>query len=204
MKRHIGPAATVLHEIVSDLVHIDVRIIEPAPDRKFTVLYTTGMADLPMAVPKEYEGAARAELMIALPPDWKLAQQDLEDENWYWPIRGLKVLARLPHDYGTWLGHGHTVPNGDPPTPYAASVPFSCAMVTPPLLLPPKAHTVLPSNGEKIEVLSVVWLHPGEVVLKLNKGAEALYERFDRAGVSEQVDVARADVSKRRRFLGLF
>jgi len=41
-----------------------------------------------MTVPEGYDGASRAELMIALPPGWKLAHEDLKDENWYWTIRG--------------------------------------------------------------------------------------------------------------------
>ncbi len=47
-----------------------------------------------------------AELMIDLPPEW-LVQDD--DENNYWPIRWLKILARLPIDSDTWLGYGHTI-----------------------------------------------------------------------------------------------
>ena len=38
----------------------------------------------------------RAELAIALPADWKLDQESMKDEKWYWPIRLLKSLARLP------------------------------------------------------------------------------------------------------------
>ena len=35
---------------------------------------------------------------MSLPPDWKLGQ---EGEEWYWPIRWLKILARLPiHEAG--------------------------------------------------------------------------------------------------------
>ena len=71
-------------------------------------------------VPEDAGAETRAELMIALPAEWKLADSQLEDERWYWPIRNLKALARLPHEYETWLGFGHTVPNGDPPEPYAA------------------------------------------------------------------------------------
>ena len=29
----------------------------------------------------------RAELAIALPADWKLDQESMKDEKWYWPIR---------------------------------------------------------------------------------------------------------------------
>ena len=28
----------------------------------------------------------RAELAIALPADWKLVQESMQDERWYWPI----------------------------------------------------------------------------------------------------------------------
>ena len=51
----------------------------------------------------------RAELAIALPPDWKLDEGSMKDERWYWPFRLLKVLARLPISSDTWLGFGHTM-----------------------------------------------------------------------------------------------
>ena len=38
----------------------------------------------------------RAELVIALPPDWKLDGESMKEERRYWPIGLLKVLARLP------------------------------------------------------------------------------------------------------------
>ena len=36
----------------------------------------------------------RAELAIALPADWKLDQESMKDERWYWPIRLLKGAMR--------------------------------------------------------------------------------------------------------------
>ena len=30
----------------------------------------------------------------------------MKDEKWYWPIRLLKSLARLPINCDSWLGHG--------------------------------------------------------------------------------------------------
>ena len=33
----------------------------------------------------------------------------MKDEKWYWPIRLLKSLARLPIASDTWLGFGHTL-----------------------------------------------------------------------------------------------
>lgn len=43
----------------------------------------------------------RAELAICLPPDWNLNSGDECD---YWPIRWLKMLARLPIEEKSWLG----------------------------------------------------------------------------------------------------
>ncbi|MDG4772986.1 hypothetical protein [Solwaraspora sp. WMMD792] len=40
-------------------------------------------------------------------------------------------MARLPHEYSTWIGDWHSVPNGDPPQPYAAGTPFAGVVVTP-------------------------------------------------------------------------
>src|SRR6185436_4391680 len=70
--RHIGPIEMVWHEILSDLVHIDVHQIAPTADRPFWTLVTTGMSDVAMAAPEGCEDWAFAELMICLPKDWKM------------------------------------------------------------------------------------------------------------------------------------
>jgi len=49
--RHFGPIATVWHEVVSDLVHIDVHVVEPSAERPSFTLVTSGMSDGPMTVP---------------------------------------------------------------------------------------------------------------------------------------------------------
>jgi len=53
-------------------------------------------------------------------------------------------------------------------------------------------------------MLSVVWLHPGEVVLELDKGSDALFDRLGKVEATELVDLMRRDVSRRKKFLGLF
>lgn len=67
-----------------------------------------------------------AELVISLPPFWPLDEQSWRDERHYWPVRLLKTLGRLPHEYDTWLGVGHTIPNGDPRSRMRAA--RSCAV----------------------------------------------------------------------------
>lgn len=115
--KHVGPAETVLHEIISSRVHLDVHIVRPNAQWQHILLYTTGMSDLPMTVPEGAEEFRFAELAMVLPSNWPLSDAKFKDERNYWPVRWLKTLARFPHDYDTWLSYGHTMPNGDPPEP---------------------------------------------------------------------------------------
>ena len=92
-----GAFENVFHEIVSPDIHVDICVIPPNDDRNYYTLVTMGMGAHRMNVPKElaeYE-LERAELLVALPPDWKLDQESMADETWYWPVRMLKSIARL-------------------------------------------------------------------------------------------------------------
>ncbi len=202
IERHLGPVETVFHEVVSDAVHIDVHWVKPTPQFPFARLITSGMSDLPMSVPEDSGLPQHLELMIALPGDWRFEMSAFEDERWYWPIRLLKTLARLPHKYGTWLGWGHTIPNGDPAEPYADDVRFTGAILLPPVTAPEEV-LVLPIDAHKtIAFLAVYPLFAEEMDLKLRQGTDALLEGFERHGVSDIVHPRRKNVAKKR--FGLF
>ena len=202
LARHGLEASSVFHEIVSDLVHLDVHVCAPTEERPFVTLFTTGMADRSMTVPQDCGEWALAELMLCLPADWPLEEHALDTEAHYWPVRLLKSLARLPHAYETWLGPGHTVPNGDPPEPYAPETEMCCALVAPPVTLPPEALR-FESNQGPVNIHAVIPLHEREMHLKLEKGTDALYDGFDAAGVSEILDPRREPVTRRKIF-GIF
>ncbi len=131
IEEHVGEIEMVFHELISDLVHVDVHWIKATPQRPFHVLVTTGMSDLPMTVPKGAEAHRYAELAIALPADWNMNEADWQDEDHYWPIRWLKMLARFPHEYETWLAVPHTVPNGDPAERFAPSTALCGWLISP-------------------------------------------------------------------------
>lgn len=52
IEKHIGPIDNVWHELISDLVHLDVHQVAPTPDRPWWTLATSGMSDIPMSVPE--------------------------------------------------------------------------------------------------------------------------------------------------------
>lgn len=202
IESHLGKVETVFHEIVSDTVHIDVHFVKPTDDFPFVRLVTSGMSDLPMTVPDGAESSRYAELMVTLPGDWRLDQKSFEDENWYWPVRLLKGLARLPHKYRTWLGFGHSVPNGDPPEPYASRTGLCGAIVLPPVTVPEGFHRLRINEEKEITFYAAVPLYAEEMNFKLRSGTDKLLDKFDRADVSDIIDPVRRNVARKR--FGIF
>lgn len=203
LERFLGKEQLVWHELVSDLVHIDVHQFAPRAGRECTVLVTSGMSDRAMAAPEDHPEWRHAEVLICLPPSWSLDEESLKDERHYWPIRLLKGIARFPHEYATWLGWGHTVPNGDPPEPFAPGVPFSSVLLEFPLSFPKEFFSLRVNPEKEIRFFSLIPLHDDELRLKMTKGVEALEDLFDAKGITDVLDPKRPSVA-RRKWLGVF
>lgn len=202
IKQHLGEIAWVFHEIVSDTVHIDVFFIKPTEDCPLVRLVTSGMSDLPMSVPDGTDSPKFVELVMLLPPDWKLDQESFKNEGWYWPIRLMKYLARLPHKHSTWLGWGHTIPHGDPAEPYAPNTKLCGAIILPSITVPEDFCTLRINDDKTIHFLAVVPLFLEEMELKLREGANALIDRLGDKDVTDVVDLSRPNTCKKR--FGLF
>jgi hypothetical protein len=196
VEKHVGPVSMVYHEIISDLVHVDIHVVEPSEERPFYMLVTSGMSDMPMNVPKGLEAFRYAELMLCLPPDWKLGRRDLEREENYWPIRWLKRMARFPHEYDTYLFAGHTVPNGDPPKPFASNTKLCCMLVWMPVMVrdPRSFFELKMSEGKMVYFFSLIPIYKEEMNFKLRNGLDPLINLFVKHGVSELVDIFRRNV----------
>lgn len=196
---HLGPSWVVWHELASDLVHLDVYMWRPTPERPMFTFATVGMSDRRMTVPRKAlkSGAADlAELVVCLPPDWPIPPEGATQavpwvDDAYMPIWSLKMLARLPHEYETWLGFGHSIPNGDPPEPLAAGTEL-CGWVLLPLTTLPTTFHELQSSAGRVEFYGIVALTPDELERKLAQGVESLYDSFDANNVSELLDLGRA------------
>ena len=69
--RWFGEYPTVLHEVFSPDIHVDICIIPPSPERNWVTLVTEGLGAHRMHVPEDPESAplARAELLLCLPPE---------------------------------------------------------------------------------------------------------------------------------------
>ncbi|HEX2207528.1 MAG TPA: suppressor of fused domain protein [Longimicrobium sp.] len=200
VERHVGPVEQVFHEIVSPTIHVDIHWVAPSRERPWHTLVTSGMSERPMNVPPEATEWAYAELMVALPASWPLTMEAFDDEANYWPLRWLKILARFPHEYQTWLGFGHTIPNGDPPEPFAPSTRLSGMMLVPPLRYPEEFWRLDLAPEKKINFWCLLPLYAEEMDLKLRKGADALIDLFEQADVNEVLNPSRPNVAATRRW----
>ncbi|WBC05635.1 suppressor of fused domain protein [Micromonospora sp. WMMA1976] len=191
IEEHFGPVEFVYHEIASHLVGVHVHVVAPTEERPYRTLITSGISELPMTVPEGHDISPYAELMLSLPADWPLTDAAGFGDETGWPLRILKQVARLPHEYGTWIGEWHSVPNGDPAQPYATDTPFAGVVVTPMLRVPPEARTIDVDGGIRIVLLALIPLHPEEIAVKVERGTDALIEVLDRGRITELLDPRR-------------
>ena len=189
-----GRETTVFHEIISDLVHIDVNVMKPGKDDDCYVIFTTGMSDLPMTLPdsiKERDDLKYAELFMFLPLSWHpgeayaiSTQLPYED---HWPIEAIKFLARFPHEYKTWLGTGHTIPNGQNYEPFLDGSEMSCFM----LLDMGDDYKIEMEDGTVINTYMVAPITRAETEYKLEHGMSALIDKFAEQDVQLVIDMYR-------------
>ncbi len=196
IQRTLGKVRMVFHEKVSPDLHIDVYCVRTRLNgRNMNVLVTCGMSEKPMNVPKELNELKYAELAIILPGDWKLSEEGFKDENNYWPVRQLKAVARVPIEFDTWIGYGHTVPNGDPPKPFSKNVGFSTMIVLPSITLPKTFMTMMTAK-KVVHFYVLVPLYQEETDYKLRNGASALLQKFNKYGIADIVDIERRNSCK--------
>ena len=194
IQQYFGKFENVFHEIVSPDIHVDICIVPPTEERDYYTLVTMGMGAHRMNVPEELAEykLERAELAIALPADWKLDQESMKDEKWYWPIRLLKTLARLPIASDTWLGFGHTMDNEED---FAKDTKLCAAILTGPQGTQDGSEVCPLPGGEEVNFYQVIPLYADELDYKLEHDADALLNKM--RGISFVVNPTRQNAITR-------
>ena len=178
IQQYFGEFENVFHELSSPDIHVDICVVPPSKERNYYTLVTMGMGAHRMNVPEELAEykLERAELAIALPGNWKLKHEDLKNERWYWPIRLLKTLARLPIASDTWLGFGHTMDNEED---FAKGTKLCAAMLTGPQDTEDGSEVCILPSGEEVNFYQVIPLYREELEYKMEHDADALLDKMD-------------------------
>jgi Suppressor of fused protein (SUFU) len=155
-------------EAISLVPRVDVHTYyrQGANGDNVCALVTAGMSDIAMHTPAGAE-ARRVELIFYC--STPIAEY----------VETLRWLAHFPHDQKTWVGSGHTIPNGSPPAPFWGSSVLDTILLLPPLV---KRDRTLPDEltlgGDPVHFLWVVPLTTAECNLKLEQGANAILNLF--------------------------
>ncbi|RKW08379.1 MAG: 1,3-beta-glucan synthase regulator [Capnocytophaga sp.] len=189
IKENFGQFDEVFHELVSDDIHCDIYIVKPTPERNYYTLITGGMGAYQMNIPEGFSGSPFAEMVINLPPDWNVKSEAEKD---YWPMRWLKILARLPIEQDTFLAWGHTVPTGEP----LEGTLFTCMLLLGTDDKKDEEAIVKLPTGKEVYFYTVVPLYEQEMLYKLENDTTALLELFSEKDIPYPpvVDVNRPNV----------
>ena len=193
VERHIGEISSVYHELSGDNHHLDILIVNPSEVNPFYSVVTCGMSNLPRRMPEGYEEFAHAELMFCLPADWPMNNLNPKDLDTFWPIGWLRYLGLFPHRYNTWLGWGHTIPNGDPPAPLASNTRLSGMLIASPILFEENFRVIDRGRELPITILSVLPIYPEEMDFKLKFGTDSLLEKFNTIQMNELIQISRVN-----------
>ena len=191
IEEYFGKFHNVFHEMISPDIHVDIAIIPPDKGRDFYTLVTMGMGAYKMNIPdglKEYR-LERAELMVTLPSDWEINNNA---EEWYWPLRWLKILARFPLEENTWLGWGHTIPNGEP---FVENTDLSGILLLNPYSDDERAGSMALPNGETVNFYQMFPVYDEEMEFKRANNAEVLLDLFG-DDFSHIVDINRENMKE--------
>lgn len=195
IEKHVGPVSWVIHELISDQVHLDIHIVAPTPERNFYTLITSGMSDQPMP-DDQGDNCYFSELMLALPPTWPLDEESLDNEDNYWPIRWLSFLARFPHKYNAFLWDGHTIPNGEEPTNFSENTNFCGWAIGLPRTVSDDSIFLNATEEKTIVFFAIYPLYNDEIVYKLEEGFENLYALFEEHNITELIELNRINVAQ--------
>lgn len=176
-----GRESINIQEIISDITHIDITVMEGTEEQPFKILYSTGMSSMPMTLPDEFpdeskELYCRAELMMFLPRDWQITEESAKDQNNYWPVTLMKQLARFPHMYNTWLSYGHTIPNYETYDNYADNTGLNGTLLT---AFKEEVSVINTKDGNRINIYCIIPVYKEEIEYKLENGMDALMEKLD-------------------------
>lgn len=186
------PSATAPVDGLEEPVILVVKASESWP---FHTLVSCGLSDRAMPTPQEEWQFA--ELCLLLPPEWELEPNLDYTASDQWPVRWMYDLIHMPARAGGWLGYGHSVPNGEPPQPFAPDTPLCSWLLLPSVSLPKTFTRVRLADNSVLNFWALVPLHQDETYLKVNKGTPALIEKLAYKNVSDILDMERPSVFAR-------
>lgn len=178
---------------------VKIMVLPKSSDRDFHLLYTDGIREHKMTIPEDYSGPKRCELYFCLPYYWKWDEEHMKNPNFNFPLTWIKRIMDVPIERDTFIGVGHTFPAGTPPQPLCELTAQKAFVLAEPKKAKQVFEVVEDEQG-KIPFFAIVPLYKQELDYKHLNGSVKFFERMNKMGFDEEVDVSRTPF-KLKRFL---
>lgn len=174
ISKEFGSIDEIFQEIVSPDIKLDILVSNPTEARPYYVLVTCGAGAYRMDIPSRYAGLELeyAEYIICLPSYWNI---NTNEEHFFWPIRMLKDVARIPVSDNTWLAYGHDIDLCEEGEALGDTCFNSCVLLH---LFDEEGHEPVFhfSDGRKLNLLLIYPTFPEELELFTEEGLTSFLE----------------------------
>ena len=172
IEKYYGKIISVFQDSFSPEMHVDVAVIPPHDDKNYFTFVTVGMGAYLMNVSQDTDNSGRAELLICLPDYWKT---DSKETKWFWPVKLLKTLARLPAENNSWIGWGDSAEDSEP---FSEDTALCGSILVDPQKVDDEAVCCELDGGQKVNFYQVIPLYHNEIQFKKKYGATELLKRM--------------------------
>ena len=176
IEKYFGKINNFLHDDSCSEYPLDIAVIAPRKEHNYYTLITVNMSNHEVLESDDIDGnTCHQELLINLPPDWKLGLSDWTEEKWCWPIRLITSLARQCIHHRTCISWGKTMELGGDNT-FSEDTKLCAIVLLSPSIFGDKSSTCKTQEAGSVEFYQVIPLYREELQFIQDKDIDEFFE----------------------------
>lgn len=176
IEKYFGKINNFLHDDSCSEYPLDIAVIAPKKEHNYYTLITVNMSNHEVLESDDIDGnTCHQELLINLPPDWKLGLSDWTEEKWCWPIRLITSLARQCIRHRTCISWGKTMELGGENT-FSEDTKLCAIVLLSPSIFGDKSSTCKTQEAGSVEFYQVIPLYREELQFIQDKDIDEFFE----------------------------
>lgn len=176
IEKYFGKINNFLHDDSCSEYPLDIAVIAPKKEHNYYTLITVNMSNHEVLESDDIDGnTCHQELLINLPPDWKLGLSDWTEEKWCWPIRLITSLARQCIRHRTCISWGKTMELGGDNT-FSEGTKLCAIVLLSPSIFGDKSSTCKTQGAGSVEFYQVIPLYREELQFIQDKDIDEFFE----------------------------
>lgn len=176
IEKYFGKINNFLHDDSCSEYPLDIAVIAPRKEHNYYTLITVNMSNHEVLESDDIDGnTCHQELLINLPPDWKLGLSDWTEEKWCWPIRLITSLARQCIRHRTCISWGKTMELGGDNT-FSEGTKLCAIVLLSPSIFGDKSSTCKTQGAGSVEFYQVIPLYREGLQFIQDKDIDEFFE----------------------------